>query len=64
MSKQWVPINWSDECPVCGGDIEVHTDCDGDNQAYDGDVAQCTGCGHKGYVSADDGRAWVNWDGE
>ena len=64
MSKQWVPINWGDECPNCGDGVEVFTDCKYDNQAYDGDEARCVDCGKKGWVSADEDRAWVNWEGE
>ena len=61
--KQWKPIEWNDECPECGEDVEVLTDSYTENMAYDGDEARCTECHTKGTVTcADIDEAYIIWD--
>jgi transcription elongation factor Elf1 len=58
--KYWKHIDWSDECPKCGSGVSVLTDCQVDNEAYDGDEARCEECGLAGWVSIVD-TAYINW---
>ena len=63
MSKAWKAIDWGDECPVCGGAVEVLTDVEEAGQACDGDEARCACCHYKGWVTvADTDSAWINWE--
>jgi hypothetical protein len=64
MKKEWKDIEWSDECPECGSSVEVLTNCNESNQAYDGDRARCTSCHAGGWVSADGEKAYINWSNE
>jgi hypothetical protein len=62
--KAWSRIEWGDECPKCGDEVEILTDVP-DGLACDGDEARCVSCGCKGVVAvADTDSAWVNWDCE
>lgn len=59
MSKAW--RDWPDQCDNCGNDVEVLTDA-GDEYVYDGDEVRCVECGLTGWMSADEGDTWVNWN--
>lgn len=61
--KSWKEFKGED-CPACGDGVEVLTDSDKQDYFYDSDESRCTGCGLKGWVTADDGAAWLNWEGE
>lgn len=64
-TPSWTGIDWIDECPVCGEEVEVYTDCKEFNTAYDGDLARCKECHHKGWVSVyDDDAACIMWEDE
>lgn len=50
--KTWKPIDWGEECSSCGSEsLEVETDNEVENMAFDGDTVRCTKCGMKGIVS-------------
>lgn len=53
--RKW--IDWkNDDCPNCGGCVEVYTDAKQDNlfpSAYDGDPAKCLECKWEGCVEVD-----------
>ncbi len=63
--KNWKDFN--DECPNCGDIAEVYTSAKGE-YVYDGDLAQCKGCGLEGAINVsdedDDGfcGARVDWN--
>lgn len=64
MSKKWKIVKWMDECPECGGNVEVFTDSKDDNMAYDSDLARCTDCKRDGWVSVygeGDNGAHIEW---
>jgi hypothetical protein len=54
-------------CPRCDtGEWAIETEAAQDPDAawtaYDGDEAVCDACGMHGWVSVDDGDAWIGWD--
>ena len=65
MEKEWKIFG--DECPRCGNEAEVFTDCKEEGSAYDGDDARCCECGLTGGVNVgnedDNGdcSAYVDW---
>lgn len=58
----------SEDCFICGGDVELITKIeqptDGSWMALDGDLVECIedGCGARMYVSADEDGAYVAQD--
>jgi len=49
-NKRWIKWEYAD-CPTCGNDVaDVFTSCQSDGQAFDGDAARCSECGHPGSV--------------
>jgi len=54
---------FDEDCSECGESAMVFTTTGVDNQAHDGDFAQCERCKLNGYVVVEeDGTAWINWD--
>ena len=52
---------YDDECPACGGTLEILTNSKEPNMGYDGDLVQCLECPWQGYLSVDeDGNAELN----
>ncbi len=57
-AASWKDIDWED-CPNCGGSVQVLTTADA-GYCHDGDNVRCTDCGFRGGMSVDeDGSAWV-----
>lgn len=60
--RNW--IDWKiEECPNCGGSVEVCTDAEQDNifpVAYDGDPAKCLECKWEGALIVDEDGTRLN----
>ena len=64
MNKQWKPVSF-DNCPECGDEPEVLTDCPDPDYFYDGDQVRCQGCKHRGQFSCDsETPGYIAWEGE
>jgi len=48
---QWK--EWPEDCPECGGSLEVLSDDYREGWAADGDQVRCTDCKAAGYISCD-----------
>lgn len=52
LNPQWKP--WPEDCPECGGSLEVLSQDTRPGWAYDGDPVRCTdveNCGASGHIS-------------
>ena len=58
----WQLVSWAD-CPWCGGDVEIFTDCTPD-WYWDGDPARCLACNETGTVGVSGGDVFLDWDCE
>jgi hypothetical protein len=62
MKKRWVLVDFA-ECPNCGDDAEILTDCNVDGEFYDGDEARCCQCGAIGQFSCDgEDTGYISWE--
>jgi hypothetical protein len=62
MKKRWVLVDFG-ECPNCGDDAEILTDCNVDGEFYDGDEARCCQCGAIGQFSCDgEDTGYIIWE--
>lgn len=60
MDKRWRLFEGAD-CPYCGDDVEVLTDCS-PGLVWDGDKARCVSCYCPGCMIVDEGAdARVSW---
>lgn len=65
MAKEW-KVFASDNCPNCGNNLEVLSDCPEEKDTefeqwfIDGEkVRCCSECGFESALSVDDGEAWI-----
>jgi len=60
-TKRWVLVDF-DECPECGDDVEILTDCEEKGFFYDGDEARCCACHYPAQFSCDsETPGYISW---